>query len=81
MGVSSVPSSSICTSPAVLPKPLSTNDAQGSLLTKGLSGQGSTTVTPVLCVALTIVAWPAVTPGTSLMRFSGPVGREPTVRP
>ena len=81
IGVSSVPSSSICTSPAVLPKPLSTYDAAGSLFTNGLSAQGSTTVTPVLCVLVSTVQCPTVTPGTSLSLFSGPRSIVPTRRP
>lgn len=55
MGVSSVPSSPICTSPAVLPKPLSTQAAAGSFWANMSSAQGITTVTPVFCVCVSTV--------------------------
>ena len=81
MGVSSVPSSPICTSPAVLPKPLSTQAAAGSFWANMSSAQGITTVTPVLCVCVSTVQWPTVTPGTSEIFPSGPLGRVPTEMP
>ena len=81
MGVSSVPSSSTCTSPSVFPKPFSTKDAATDLFVNGFSAQGSTTVTPVLWRALSIVACPTRTPGTSARLSSAPEGRRPMVSP
>ena len=47
--------SPICTSPAVLPKPLSTQAAAGSFWANMSSAQGITTVTPVFCVCVSTV--------------------------
>ena len=56
MGVSRVPSSWSCRSPAVLPKPLKGQTPAGSLWVKGFWGPGRITVTPVLCVGVSTVA-------------------------
>ena len=82
MGVSMVPSSSTCTSPMVLPKPLITADAARTLSRKRFPPWGSTAVTPVLMLPPSwMVAWPTVTPGTSVIRLRGPGVPLPIVRP
>ena len=81
MGVSMVPNSCICTSPSVLPKPLSTKAAATGLRKKEFSGPGRITLTPVLWRSSSSVAWPTSTPGTSLILFSGPVGYSPITMP
>jgi hypothetical protein len=50
IGVSSVPSSSTCTSPMLLPNPLITDDAAGTLSRNESPSCGRITVTPV-CTA------------------------------
>ena len=66
---------------AVLPKPLSTQAAAGSFWANMSSAQGITTVTPVFCVCVSTVQWPTVTPRTSEIFPSGPLGRVPTEMP
>ena len=76
IGVSRVPSSSICTSPALLPKPFSTATPAASFSWKRSPWCGRTAVTPVWMSRLSssTVTWPTVTPATSVIRFLGPVG-------
>ena len=52
-----------------------------SFLANMLSSQGMMTVTPVWWRASRTVAWPTVTPGTSVILSSGPVGIQPTRMP
>ena len=74
MGVSMVPSSSIWMSPTLLPKPLITDAPAITFSRKQLPPWGSTAVTPVWTSPPFKVAWPTLTPGTSVMRSRGPRG-------
>ena len=73
--------SSSCTSPCVLPKPLSTKLAAVSLRANMLSSHGRITVTPVWCSGSHTVACPTRTPGTSVILLSGPRSIFPTRMP
>ncbi len=73
IGVVSVPESRIHSSPVSSPLPLIVCAAA-----KRGSGGGTTTVTPVRTSSPSIsVVWPTLNPGTSVIAFSGPVGRRP----
>jgi hypothetical protein len=69
IGLSSVPSSLICTRPVLLPKPLITWEAAITLSWKRSPGWGRTTVTPVCTSPWASVRLPTRTPGTSVIRF------------
>ena len=81
MGVSSVPSSSICTRPVVLPKPFSTHPAASTLSWYTSPGWGNRAVTPVCTLPSARVQWPTVTPATSLILFRSPWGSCPIRMP
>lgn len=72
IGVSSVPSSSTCTRPTLLPKPLITDAAAGTLSRNGSPACGRITVTPVCSAPSSSVQCPTLTPCTSAIVPSGP---------
>ncbi len=82
IGVSSTPSSSICVTPAALPKPLITYTAASTFRRKMLSACGRMTVTPVRTSSpCTTSTCPTRTSGTSVMALRSPVGSVPKTSP